>query len=63
MFLLIHLYHPLYNLNFLNVTHNFEQNGADSLFAKPGVKSDSCDTTGILFIEAAITTGTATNPP
>ena len=33
------------------------------LFASPGVRSDSCKTTGILSNLAAIQTGTLTNPP
>ena len=47
----------------LNVTHNLSQNGDANLLASPGVISDSCAITGIFFIEAAITTGTVTNPP
>ena len=47
----------------LKVTHNLSQKGDANLFASPGVISDSCATTGIFFIDAAITTGTVTNPP
>ena len=47
----------------LKVTQSLSQNGADNLFARPGVISDSCATIGIFFRWAAITTGTATNPP
>ena len=43
-----------------NVKHIFEQNGKVSLFANPGVRSDSCAIIGILNTLAAKTIGTAT---
>ena len=43
--------------------HTFAAEGIHSLFARPGVMSDSWMIAGILHLFAAITTGTVTNPP
>ena len=43
--------------------HTFAADGMVSLLARPGVKSDSWQMTGICLRPAAITTGTDTKPP
>ena len=43
--------------------HTFFATGMQSLFARPGVRSDSCMMQGIFNDEAALTTGTDTKPP
>ena len=41
----------------------YKRQGIHSLLARPGVMSDSWITQGIFKEEAALTTGTVTNPP